>query len=162
VPDSDLGGSGVRARADSSLPDRVSTVLIVSGQQAITVEAAGCDAILDCIRRCEAAGLSPMRLCTGDWVTLQDVAARIGRSREAVRLWSIGRNGPGGFPPPLNPGSKTEFYSWAEVSPWLRHKGLDVPHVEPMLTAMNLALQLRHLIPQLAHVEPMFNCLLGR
>jgi hypothetical protein len=162
VPDSDLGGSDLRARANGPLPDRISTVLIVGGQRTITVEAASYDAILDCVRRCEVAGLGPLRLCAGDWVTLQDVADRIGRSREAVRLWSIGRNAPGGFPPPLNPGSKTEFYSWAEVAPWLRHKGLDIPHVEPILAAMNLALQLRHLVPQLAQVEHVFSCLLGR
>lgn len=111
---------------------------------------------------CEQSGLSPVRLCAGDWVTAADIAERVGRSREAVRLWALGRLGPGGFPPPLNPGNDTLFYSWAEVAPWLCRKGLDVAYSEPVLAAMNLALQLRHLLPQLSAPRPVLDCALGK
>src|SRR3712207_8505223 len=38
------------------------------------------------------------------------IAERIGRSREAVRLWSIGRTGPGGFPAPAQRYLGTTYY----------------------------------------------------
>jgi hypothetical protein len=112
------------------------------------------DAIASAVRDVEAAGLRPLRVAAEDWVTLADIAARIGRSREIVRLWSIGQQGPGGFPPPLNPGRDTSFYSWAEVCPWLRRRmGYDLPDEEPVLVAMNLTLQLRQLAPRLTRMD---------
>ena len=62
------------------------------------------DAVTGAIADVEATGLRVVRVDDRDWVTLADVAARIGRSREIVRLWALGRKGPGGFPPPVNPG----------------------------------------------------------
>jgi hypothetical protein len=104
------------------------------------------EAVLAVIDDLEAADLQPVRVCDGDWVTLADIAARIGRSREIVRLWSIGRQGPGGFPPPLNPGCDTRFYSWSEVSHWLRRRmGYELPDPGPDLVVANLLLQARRL-----------------
>ncbi|WP_173078984.1 hypothetical protein [Phytohabitans rumicis] len=112
------------------------------------------DAAMSAVHDLEAAGLRPLRIVTGDWVTLADIASRIGRSREIVRLWSVGRQGPGGFPPPLNPGCDTSFYSWAEVGLWLRRRmGYELPDDEPVLVAINLALQLRRLMPRLSHPD---------
>jgi hypothetical protein len=112
------------------------------------------EAVTAAVHDVESAGLRPVRVATGDWVTLADVAARIGRSREMVRLWSVGRQGPGAFPPPLNPGCDTSFYSWAEVVQWLRRRlGYDLPDEEPVLVAMNLALQLRRLAPRIARMD---------
>ncbi|BCB79387.1 hypothetical protein GCM10022251_21780 [Phytohabitans flavus] len=112
------------------------------------------EAVAAAVRDVESAGLRPLRVAAGDWVTLADVAARIGRSREIVRLWSVGRQGPGGFPPPLNPGCDTSFYSWVEVVQWLRRRlGYDLPEEEPVLVAMNLALQLRRLAPRITRMD---------
>jgi hypothetical protein len=112
------------------------------------------EAVTSAVRDVESAGLRPVRVATGDWVTLADVAARIGRSREIVRLWSIGRQGPGGFPPPLNPGCDTSFYSWSEVAQWLRRRlGYELPDEEPVLVAMNLALQLRRLASRITRMD---------
>jgi hypothetical protein len=112
------------------------------------------DAVVSAVRDVEAAGLRAVRLLEHDWVTLADVADRIGRSREAVRLWSIGRVGPGGFPPPLNPGRETLFYSWSEVAPWLGERmGLDVPEPGLVLAAANLTLQLRALAPRVPRMD---------
>jgi hypothetical protein len=106
------------------------------------------------IRDLEAVGLRPVRVCDDDWVTLAEVGERIGRSRENVRLWAAARYGPGGFPPPLNPGKQTTFYSWAEVSVWLRQRmGFDLPDCEPVLVAMNLALQVRNLLPRISDAD---------
>lgn len=110
------------------------------------------DAVADAIAHLEFTGLTVLRADHRDWVTLADVAARVGRSRETVRRWTTGRLGPGGFPPPLNPGRDTAFYSWAEVAPWLRDRmGFDLPDDEPVLAATNLALQLRALAPRIRH-----------
>ncbi|MFC0532645.1 hypothetical protein [Phytohabitans kaempferiae] len=112
------------------------------------------EAVTAAVRDVESAGLRPVRVAANDWVTLADIAARIGRSREIVRLWSVGRQGPGGFPPPLNLGCDTSFYSWAEVAPWLRRAvDCDLPDEEPVLVAMNLALQLRRLAPRISRMD---------
>jgi len=107
----------------------------------------------------ESRGEYPLRLDADDWLTLQGVAQRIGISREVVRLWSAGACGPKGFPPPLNPNRDTSFYSWAEVSRWVRdHTRHDPgPDEEPVLVAMNLALQLRRLLPRLSQPEAVMN-----
>ncbi|HYN95381.1 MAG TPA: hypothetical protein VES42_16155 [Pilimelia sp.] len=106
------------------------------------------EAVAAAVRQVEAVGLRALRVDAGDWLTLRDVAARVGRSRETVRLWSVGRLGPGGFPPPLNPGSDTSFYSWVEVCRWARTRlGLPLPAEEPAVAAANLAVQLRGLAP---------------
>jgi hypothetical protein len=112
------------------------------------------EAIVVGVRCVEAVGLRALRVDAHDWVTLGDIAERIGRSRETVRLWAANRLGPGDFPPPLNPGRDTSFYSWAEVLPWLRHRvGCDLPDEEPVLAAVNLALQLRALAPQVSQMH---------
>jgi hypothetical protein len=99
----------------------------------------------------ERVGLRAVRVDACDWVTVQQIADRVRRSRETVRLWSLGRLGAAGFPPPLNPGQHTLFFSWAEVLAWLRGShGLEVPDEEPVLAAANLVLQLRWLTPRLS------------
>ncbi|HZN16927.1 MAG TPA: hypothetical protein VFB84_01875 [Micromonosporaceae bacterium] len=106
-------------------------------------------AVVAAVRDAEGAGLRPVRLVDGDWVTLADIADRLGRSREAVRLWALGRVGPGGFPPPVNPGRDTLFYSWAEVSPWLRDRlCVPAPGSDPVLAAAGLAVRMRALAPR--------------
>ena len=89
-----------------------------------------------------------------DLVTLGEIADRVGRSREAVRLWSLGRTGPGGFPPPVDGGLSTAFYRWSQVAPWIRDRmGLAVTDPEPILAAVNLALQLRVLAPRVSRMD---------
>jgi hypothetical protein len=112
-------------------------------------------AVASAVHDLEKIGLRPVRVVNEDWVTLGDIADRIGRSREMVRLWSTGRQGPGCFPYPMNPGreSTTAFYSWAEVAPWLREQlGMEVLNEEPVLAAANLALQLRALAPRISQM----------
>ena len=53
-----------------------------------------------------------------------------------------------------NPAVDTSYYSWAQVSPWLRERmGYDLPDDEPILAATNLALQLRALAPRIRHMQ---------
>jgi predicted DNA-binding transcriptional regulator AlpA len=55
-----------------------------------------------------------------DLVDLSEIAARVGRSREAIRLWSSGKRGAGGFPLPVGvlPGS-VKVWDWSSVNSWL-------------------------------------------
>ena len=118
------------------------------------------EAVVGAVRAVEATGLRVLRVDADDWVTAGDVARRIGRSRETVRLWAAGRMGPGGFPPPLNPGRDTTFYSWAEVHAWLRHRGgLDLPDDEPVLVAANLVVQLRALLRRVPRARALLRLL---
>jgi hypothetical protein len=113
------------------------------------------DAILMAVRDLDAIGLPAVAVRNdGDLATLATIAARIGRSREAVRLWSIGRTGPGGFPAPTLNDFGTTFYRWSQVTPWLRDRlGMPIPDNEPVLAAVNLALQLRAMAPQVRGMD---------
>lgn len=107
------------------------------------------EAISAAIREVESVGLRVLRVDNDDWVTLGDVALKVGRSREVVRQWATGHTGPGGFPLPANLRRYTTFYSWAEVLWWLREqRKFDIPGEEPTLVAANLAVQLRALLPR--------------
>jgi len=113
------------------------------------------DAILSAVRDVESVGLVATRVRDDDdLVTLGDVAERVGRSREAVRLWSLGRTGPGGFPAPVDGGLSTAFYRWSQVAPWIRDRmGMPVKDPEPTLAAVNLALQLRAMAPRVSRMD---------
>jgi hypothetical protein len=100
-----------------------------------------------------------------DEVTLLDIAQRTGRSREAVRLWTTGRRGRGGFPEPdwISP-SGEKFWRWPGVARWVRNAvGLDVPAppeeigwVDDVLRAREALAEagpaLRHEMESLLHV----------
>lgn len=120
------------------------------GDGVVTFERPGPDSLavaLGAINDIEAVGLRAVRVVGDDWVTLGDIAGRVGRSREAVRLWAAGHTGPGGFPPPLNPGRDTLFYSWVEVSTWLRRRlGRPGAAGDPGLVVADLLLRLRTLV----------------
>jgi hypothetical protein len=113
------------------------------------------DAILTAVRDLDAVGVSATRVCDDDdLVTLAIIAKRVGRSREAVRLWSIGRTGPGGFPAPIDTAISVSYYRWSQVAPWLRDRmGMPVPDPEPVLAAVNLALQLRAMAPRVSRMD---------
>ena len=137
--------------------------LVLHGSRLVPVDVGGdpYDAILDSVRDCEAEGLHPVRVDAGDWLTLDGIRERIGVSREIVRLWAVGKQGPGGFPPPLNPDGKTKFYSWIETSRWLqKHTPHGPTHLDdPALAAMNLALQLRSMAPEITRIDAVVQCI---
>lgn len=66
----------------------------------------------------ESVGLRVTGIQSDDLVSLRDVATRIGRSYESVRLWAAGQRGGGGFPRPWSTG-QWSLYSWAEITSWL-------------------------------------------
>jgi hypothetical protein len=119
------------------------------------------DAIASAVRDIESVGLVVLRVLDEDLLTLAEIADRIGQSRESVRRYAIGKRGPGGFPPPVNPGhGGTLFYRWIEVAPWVReHLRLDVPDTDPALVVANLILQARQHRHQVEHMSALTDLL---
>jgi hypothetical protein len=81
-----------------------------------------------------------------DLVTIRDIASRSGRSREAIRLWAVGKRGPGGFPAPAWTSLAGErFWSWAEVAHWIRqHLNLAVDLTPDEIRWADVILKARH------------------
>lgn len=74
-----------------------------------TLVAAIASAVVDV----ESSGLHVGGVGATDLVDLPEIAVRVGRTRESVRLLAAGRRGPGGFP-----SMRDGFYSWAAVRTW--------------------------------------------
>ncbi|WP_423924786.1 helix-turn-helix transcriptional regulator [Candidatus Palauibacter sp.] len=111
------------------------------------------EAILSAIADAESVeSLRVVRIADPDLVSMSEIAARIGRSRECVRLWVLGKRGPGGFPPPLNdPHDRYRFWRWSDVEGWLRGVlgGEPWSSDDHLRAAINATLELRHHLGQL-------------
>ena len=90
-------------------------------------------------------GLRVLRVEPDDLVTMNEIAERMGRSRESVRLLIAGRRGPGGFPAPASHLKvRSRLWRWSEVAGWAESIGFTVPpHAGPFVAAINAALALR-------------------
>ncbi|MDN5914126.1 MAG: hypothetical protein L0I76_03265 [Pseudonocardia sp.] len=78
-------------------------------REAASQTAAVASAVLDV----EKAGSPVGGVGSNDLVDVPEIASRVGRSRESVRLLAAGRRGPGSFPT-----GRDGFYSWAAVRAW--------------------------------------------
>lgn len=70
-------------------------------------------AIVSAVLDVERANLIVAGVGTNDLVDLPEIAARVGRSRESIRLLAAGKRGPGDFPR-----SDGGLYSWVMVRAW--------------------------------------------
>ena len=92
-------------------------------------------------------GVQVVRLAGAGLVSVADIAARIGRTRESVRLLVSGARGPGSFPAPVtDPRARYRLWRWADVDRWF---GREVGEVamgareDRLLSAINACLELR-------------------
>jgi predicted DNA-binding transcriptional regulator AlpA len=100
-------------------------------------------------------GVRVVRVEPDDLVTMSEIAQRLGRSRESVRLLVAGERGPGGFPSPVSHlKARTRLWRWSEVAAWARR------HDQPIdldgataIAALNAALTLRTTLAELAPAE---------
>lgn len=116
------------------------------------------DAVADVVAELAALGLHAVRVEAQPWVTLDDIAARLGRSPAAVRLWAAQPDA-GGFPAAL---AAHDLRYWPHVSVWLReHLGYDLPDDDVVLAAASLALQLRDLTPRVPGAVALQRLLVG-
>jgi len=76
-------------------------------------------------------GLWPTRAMRDELVTLRDMAERLERTYESVRLLAAGKRGPGGFPEPvITTNSGVHVWQWPQVAQWL-HDELNLPINSP-------------------------------
>lgn len=114
------------------------------------------DALRSAIEQVESVqGVTVSRVEPDDLVTLSEIAQRLGRSRESVRLLAAGERGTGDFPPPVSHlKARTRLWRWSEVAAWAQR------HDQPIdlgaataIAAINAALTLRKTLGDLAPTE---------
>ena len=109
-------------------------------------------AITSVVRDIAKAGLAAVGVGAQDRVSISEIAAKVRRSPESVRLLAAGKRGPGGFPAPRSAG-RYAFYSWAQVRRWFaEHFALPDDEDADTLLAADLLLRARTLasFPELA------------
>lgn len=108
------------------------------------------DAVSSAVQQVESAvpNLRVARVEPDDLVNASAIAARLGRTRESVRLLIEHQRGPGDFPPPvcwLN--AKTRLWRWSDVAQWftqtLGERTADTDEAT-FVAALNAALELRN------------------
>ncbi len=116
-------------------------------------------AILSVVTDAAVAGFRVIGIEDADHITIPQIAYRLGRTPESVRLLALARRGPGGFPRPVG-GGRPAFYSWVAVAEWFtEHYGTPIAVSERHRTiaAANHLLQARALLDaeSLAQLAPL-------
>jgi len=87
-----------------------------------------------------------MRVEPDELVWAAEIAARLGRTRQSVRMLIDGQRGPGGFPTPAASVTRNPLWRWSEVADWFEHyEGRPVtdPERSAVIGAINGALEAR-------------------
>lgn len=94
-------------------------------------------AIASAVRDIEKVpGLRAVGVRCDHMVNLLGIAERSGVSREAARLWSTGKRGPGGFPKPtLITAGGEQIWDWLEVAPWVSKHQASTERLAPSAMA---------------------------
>jgi len=128
---------------DAALGERRGTVYLEFDRKAPSLLQAILSAIRDVHR---IPGAAVARVEPDELVSASEIARRVGRSREGIRLLVEGNRGPGGFPAPVSGASngRTRLWRWCEVSAWLEAYGIDTVSEEEarIIAAVNGALDL--------------------
>ena len=114
-------------------------------REAPSLEEAALSAIAD-IESVEGIGV--VRIADAGLLSIAEIAARTGRTRESVRLLVEGKRGPGGFPSPVtDPSRRHRLFYWPEVARWFESTGVGRASgdQEQILAAINAWLELRRL-----------------
>ncbi len=89
-------------------------------------------------------GLRVLRVEPDDLVTAAEIAQRLGRSRESVRLLIAGKRGRSQFPAPVSHlRSRNRLWRWADVAAWAGAEPAQVTRAQ-LIAALNAALELRN------------------
>lgn len=82
------------------------------------------EAVISAIHAIERAGVGArvVRIEPDDLVTIADIARRMGRTNESIRLLIRGERGPGDFPAPATRvgSGRSRIWRWADVVEWFR------------------------------------------
>ncbi len=112
------------------------------------------DAIHSAIEAVESVpSLHVIRVESEDLLTMAEIARRLGRTRESVRLLVEGKRGRGGFPKPHSGSGRWRFWRWSDVAAWVGNLPPEEVERARLIAAVNAALELRRHLPQLADSE---------
>ncbi len=113
------------------------------------------DAVRSAIEAIESIpDLRVLRIEPDDVVTATEIAQRLGRSRESVRLLIAGQRGPGRFPAPIShTKGRFRLWRWSDVLAWLGQADESELARARLIAAVNAALELRDRAPKLADHE---------
>lgn len=109
-------------------------------------------AVLSAVHEVDSVqSLQVRRVEPDDIVTMAEIAERLDRTRESVRLLVEGKRGPGGFPPPLSHGrERGRLWRWSDVAQWIGNLEPEEREAAHFIAAVNAALELRHSESQMA------------
>ena len=102
-------------------------------------------------------GVEVVRIADAGLASLADIAARLGRTRESVRLLVKGARGPGGFPNPVtDPRSRYRLWRWSDVERWFTERLGEVLPLsqDDVVATFSVALELRRLRRSLSLASP--------
>ena len=100
--------------SDATVSQRGGVVYVSFDRQGQTLPTA----VVSAIRSLQRLGLRVDRIVADDLVAPSEIAARMHRSRESIRLLIEGARGPGKFPPPADVLGQQRFWRWREVIRW--------------------------------------------
>ena len=106
------------------------------------------EAVLSAIADVESVpGMRVVRVEPDDLVTATEIADRLGRTRESIRLLAGGQRGDGSFPSPVSHArDRNRLWRWTDVLAWAGQEPADAH----LVAATNAALQLREQAGHLA------------
>ena len=113
------------------------------------------DALFSAVKEVESVqGLTVLRVEPDDLVTASEIAERLGRTRESVRLLVAGERGGGDFPAPVSHlRSRSRLWRWSDVTAWAAAGAAQEPGEAQLLAAINAALELRNRSAHLSSEE---------
>ncbi|MCD0450318.1 hypothetical protein LO762_14115 [Actinocorallia sp. API 0066] len=105
-------------------------------------------AMVEVVAHVEAAapGIVVRRVEADPLLSAREIAERVGRTVESVRLASTGQRGPGGFPAP----EQHRLWRWSHISAWYGIDDATLDEAAPTTRAVNGWLALREVVPELA------------
>ncbi|WP_344823981.1 hypothetical protein [Actinocorallia longicatena] len=98
------------------------------------------------ITEATAPGLAVRRAEADPLLAMREIADRVGRTVESVRLAITGQRGPGGFPPP----ETHRLWRWSHVAAWYGIEDPAFNEAGPTALAINGWLALREVVPEVA------------
>lgn len=109
-------------------------------------------AVMEIIEHLEAVapGLRVLRVEADPLLTMRDIAERVGRTLESVRLSVKGVRGPGGFPAAEISDRTRRLWRWSRVAAWYGVEDPQLREAEPTARAINGWLALREVVPAVA------------
>jgi hypothetical protein len=130
-----LGEAGATDATVGRRADGVWTV--VFDREATSFE----DALRSAIAAVRSAGLVVRRVEPDDYVTQAEVADRLDRTSESIRLLTSGQRGDGTFPAPaVRATSRGSLWRWCEVAAWAYRPAEEVEKAE-WIAVVNARLQ---------------------